>query len=181
MQHKPDVTPRTAAGIPAEIISVPAIAEAKGLASPSAHIRMDPRVLDRIHNVVSVLEKDYADVLAGQVEDLKKAASKLTGDNHTATTIIYAVAHDIRGVAGTFSRPLAGRIAAHICEFLDECSKDLPALTHQLQEKVDVLVQVANLSPEPDGVFASVIMERLNETVSGNGMAPLAHKTQSTL
>ncbi len=164
MNQKPDVTPRTSTGVPAEIIAVPAIAAAKGITKPQAHIRMDPRALDRIHDVVSVLEKDYAEVLAGQVDDLKQASAKLESDPGIAQTIIYAIAHEIRGIAGTFSRPLSGQIAAHICEYLDDATKHNQVSAALLQNKVEVLVQVANLSPEPSGVFASVVLERLNET-----------------
>lgn len=173
MQQKPDVTPRTSFGVPAEIIAIPPIMESKGVTQAEAHVRMDPRVLDRIHDVVSVLQRDYTDVLAGQVENLTEVCATLIDDTETATNKIYAIAHEIRGIAGTFARPLAGQVAAHICEFLDDQSGVGSHTPEMLQEKVDVLVQIAGLSPEPEGLFATVVLERLKDTTQPLQMTPL--------
>jgi len=173
MQQKPDVTPRTSFGVPAEIIAVPPIIEFKGVAQTEAHMRMDPRILDRIHDVVAVLQRDYTDVLASQVENLTDACATLINDTETATKKIYAIAHEIRGIAGTFARPLAGQVAAHICEFLDDQSSVIASTPEMLQEKVEVLVQIAGLSPEPEGLFATVVLERLKDITQSQQMTPL--------
>jgi len=173
MQQKPDVTPRTSFGVPAEIIAVPPIIEFKGMAQTEAHMRMDPRILDRIHDVVAVLQRDYTDVLAGQVENLTDACATLINDTETATKKIYAIAHEIRGIAGTFARPLAGQVAAHICEFLDDQSSVIASTPEMLQEKVEILVQIAGLSPEPEGLFATVVLERLKDITQSQQMTPL--------
>jgi len=173
MQQKPDVTPRTSFGVPAEIIAVPPIIEFKGMVPTEAHVRMDPRVLDRIHDVVAVLQRDYTDVLAGQIKNLTDACATLINDTESATKEIYAISHEIRGIAGTFARPLAGQVAAHICEFLDDQSGAVASTPEMLQEKVDVLVQIAGLSPEPEGLFATVVLERLKDMTQSHQMPPL--------
>lgn len=159
MQHKPDVTMRPLLGGPPEIVPVPSIAEVKGLTSDGAHLRMDPRILTRINDVVSVLEQDYAEVLHARVADLEKAYVARNADTTDARSVIYEIAHDIRGVAGTFGRPLCGQIASRICARFDQSPSDIPAI----DDHIEALNHVASLTPEPDGAFALLVLKRLDD------------------
>lgn len=163
MQQKPDVTPRTRDGIPAEIVAVAPIARTRGLNANSPHLRMDPRVLSRIHDVVAVLQTDYSDVLREQIVDMGRIYADLKAGDRTAAGKLYAIAHEIRGIAGTFARPLAGKIADRICAHLDEETNGEGCDLTGLYEHIDTLTQIARLTPEPDGIVAKVVLKRLNE------------------
>ncbi len=159
MQHKTDVTARPLLGGPPEIVPVPSIAEVKGLSTDGAHLRMDPRILTRISDVVSVLEQDYTEVLLSHVADLEKAYINRNSSAPAARTAIYEIAHDIRGVAGSFGRPLSGQIASRICTRFDQSPVDIPAI----DDHIDALKHVSKLMPEPDGAFAQLVLKRLDD------------------
>ena len=159
MHQKPDVTPRTPTGVPGEIVPVPSIAETKGLIADGAPMRMDPRVLSRINDVVSVLEKDYTQVLHNHVSDMVKHHAVWHAGPVCSREPIQEIAHDIRGVAATFGRPLAGQIANRICAKLNRSSNNAATI----DEHLDALTQVANLTPEPDGDFAKLVLKRLDD------------------
>ncbi|MCE7999561.1 MAG: hypothetical protein HEP70_11935 [Rhodobiaceae bacterium] len=158
MQHKPDVAIRSLLGGPPEIVPVPSIAETKGLATDDAHLRMDPRILTRINDVVSVLQQDYTKVLLTHVADLERAYIDWKSGTQDTRAKIYDIAHDIRGVAGTFGRSLSGQIATRICALFDQTPHAIPAI----DDHIDALNQVANLSPEPEGAFAQLVLNRLD-------------------
>ena len=159
MQQKPDVTPRTPTGVPGEIVPVASIAETKGLVPAGAHMRMDPRVLSRINDVVSVLEQDYTQVLLGHLAEMIDLHAAWHAGSVCSRDPIHEIAHDIRGVAATFSRPLAGQIAARICATLDQSCAGPAAI----DEHLDALDHVANLTSEPIGVFPKLVLTRLDE------------------
>lgn len=159
MQHKAKVATGSLLGAPPEVVPVPSIAETKGLATDGAHLRMDPRILTRISDVVSILEQDYSKVLQAHVVDLEHAYIDWKTGTNEARHKVFEIAHDIRGVAGTFGRSLSGQIATKICERIDQTPDFLPAI----REHIDALNHVANLSPEPDGVFAELVLKRLDE------------------
>ncbi len=159
MQHKPDVMVRPLLGGPPEIVPVPSIAEVKGLATDGAHLRMDPRILTRISNVVSVLEQDYAEVLLSRVTDLEKVYIERNTGTPDVRGAIYEIVHDIRGVAGTFGRPLCGQIASRICTRFDQSPTEIP----EIDDHIEALNHVASLTPEPGGAFARLVLKRLDD------------------
>ncbi len=159
MQQKPGIAPRTPSGGPVEVVPVPSIAETKGLVNDGAHMRLDPRVLSRISNVVSVLEQDYAQVLRSHIADIEKAYVVWKSGTDDMRHTIYELAHDIRGVAGTFGRALSGQIATRICTAFDHSPNEIPAI----EDHIDALNHVAFLSPEPEGAFAQLVLKRLDD------------------
>lgn len=122
-------------------------------------MRMDPRVLSRINDVVSVLENDYSRVLLDHLADMVEHHAAWQTSPTVSRGTIHEIAHDIRGVAATFGRPLAGQIATRICAVLDQTSDDVPVI----DEHLDALNHVANLTPEPGGAFAKLVLKRLDE------------------
>jgi len=159
MQHKPDVAIRSLLGGPPEVVPVPSIAETKGLVTDGAHMRMDPRILTRISDVVSVLEQDYTKVLLSHISDMERAYIDGKSGAEDTRAKIYDIAHDIRGVAGTFGRSLSGQIATRICARFDQTPGAIPAI----EDHIEALNHVANLSPEPEGAFAELVLKRLDE------------------
>ncbi|AWZ01613.1 hypothetical protein RHODOSMS8_02083 [Rhodobiaceae bacterium] len=167
MQHKPDVAIRSLLGGPPEVVPVPSIAETKGLVTDGAHMRMDPRILTRISDVVSVLEQDYTKVLQSHISDMERAYIDWKSGTEDTRAKIYDIAHDIRGVAGTFGRSLSGQIAARICAHFDQTPDAIPAI----EDHIEALNHVVNLAPEPEGSFAELVLKRLDE-LSGTQQSP---------
>ncbi len=159
MQQKSDVATEPLLGGPPEVVPVPSIVEAKGLVTDGAHMRMDPRILNRISDVVSVLEHDYTQVLRKHISNLEQAYIDWKSGARNTREMIYEIAHDIRGVAGTFGRPLSGQIASRICAHFDQTPDEMPAI----EGHIDALNHVANLTPEPDGAFAHLVLRRLDD------------------
>ncbi|WOF74833.1 hypothetical protein QMT40_002492 [Parvibaculaceae bacterium PLY_AMNH_Bact1] len=159
MQHKPDVATRSLLGGPPEIVPVPSIAETKGLVTDGAHMRMDPRILTRISDVVSILEQDYTKVLLSHISDMEGAYIDWKSGTQDSRAKIYEIAHDIRGIAGTFGRSLSGQIASRICARFDQTADAIPSI----EDHIEALNHVANLSPEPEGTFAQLVLKRLDE------------------
>jgi len=122
-------------------------------------MRMDPRVLSRINNVVSILEQDYAKVLQEHLTDMAKHHSVRETAPASSRDAIHEIAHDIRCVAATFGRPLAGQIATRICTTLDRAPDGVPII----DEHLAALNHVASLTPEPEGAFAILVLKRLDE------------------
>lgn len=159
MQQKSEVAIRSLLGGPPKVVPVPSIAETKGLVTDGAHMRMDPRILTRISDVVSVLEQDYTKVLLSHISDMERAYIDWKSGAEETRAKIYEIAHDIRGVAGTFSRSLSGQIATRICARFDQTPDAIPAI----EDHIEALKHVANLSPEPEGAFAQLVLKRLDE------------------
>lgn len=178
MQQKPDVTPRTATGIPAEIIHVPAIVQSKSVTENAPHLRMDPRIQSRIHDVVSVLQRDYVSVLAHQIKKLRHECQAWSDGDSTAEGQTYALAHEIRGIAGTFARPLAGEIASRICNLIETLDSDpCEPVINIIREHIHALAHIVELTPEPQGMSATVLLNRLDEISSEQ--TPEAHKPEA--
>lgn len=168
MPQKPEAMLRMQPSVPSEIASAPATEPMQNPGSVEVPVRMDPRALDRMYEVVSVLQDDYTDILIKQTDSLEQNCLSLKDNTEIVLQRIYETAHEIRGIAGTFGRPLAGKIAAHICDYLDRPKTDDIADPRIIQEQVGTLVQIASFTPEPEGIFASIVMKRLEDTASIN-------------
>jgi len=151
---------------PTEISSTPTASPPRDTGRSDIPVRMDPRILDRMYEVVSVLQADYTEILIKQVAGLEQNCLSLSDSTTTAVGKIYETAHEIRGTAGTFGRPLAGKIAARICKYLDAPKAENTIDRGIIQEHIDTLGQVASFTPEPEGIFASIIMKRLEDTTT---------------
>jgi hypothetical protein len=105
--------------IPARFVRIPSIAERKLGRDYSAPIRLDPRVLEQMQKTIQTLAAAYSDALGAQIASLLPLidpASECAGD---ARSRLYAVAHDVRGLAGTFGMPIVGNFARSLCGYME--------------------------------------------------------------
>ena len=166
MPQKPEAKLLMQSSVPSEIASASATDPTRTPDPTEVPVRMDPRALDRMYEVVSVLQDDYTDILIKQAASLEQNCLSMRDDAEISLHKIYETAHEIRGIAGTFGRPLAGKVAAHICDYLDGKKATDTANAPIIQDHVDTLVQIVAFTPEPEGIFASIMMKRLEEATT---------------
>lgn len=110
-------------GTPPDVrfIRVPSIAERKLGQSYVAPMRLDPRVLEQMQETIRGLETKYADALKSQVAMLQILVEPACKGDTEARSRLYAIAHDMRGLAGTFGHPMIGRFADSLCSYIETC------------------------------------------------------------
>ncbi len=105
-------------------IRVPSIAERKLGADYVAPMRLDPRVLDQMQSTIRTLETKYAEALSAQISMLQLLVEPSAKGDTEARSRLYSLAHDMRGLAGTFGFPLVGRFADSLCRYVEHCNEE---------------------------------------------------------
>lgn len=100
-------------------VRVPSIAERKLGADYVAPMRLDPRVLEQMQTTIRDLETQYADALKSQVAMLQVLVEPACKGDAEARHRLYALAHDMRGLAGTFGHPVIGQFADSLCRYIE--------------------------------------------------------------
>jgi len=100
-------------------VRVPSIVERKLGADYVAPMRLDPRVLDQMQTTIKGLETRYGDALRGQIQTLLALVEPACGGDTEARGRLYAIVHDMRGLAGTFGHPMVGRFANSLCNYIE--------------------------------------------------------------
>jgi hypothetical protein len=100
-------------------VRVPSIAERKLGADYVAPMRLDPRVLDQMQTTIKGLEARYGDALREQLGTLLTLVEPACGGDTEARGRLYAIVHDMRGLAGTFGHPMVGRFANSLCGYIE--------------------------------------------------------------
>jgi hypothetical protein len=99
---------------------LPSVAERKlGADLDAAPIRLDPRAIDHMQDTIDSLRLTYAEALQAQIDRLVALATPACEGYGPAREKLYTIAHDTRGLAGTFGFPLVGRIAHSLCDYLE--------------------------------------------------------------
>jgi len=111
---------------PADVrfVRVPSIAERKLGTDYVAPMRLDPRVLDQMQTTIKGLEARYGDTLRDQVRTLLTLVEPACGGDTEARGRLYAIVHDMRGLAGTFGHPMVGRFANSLCSYVESAGMD---------------------------------------------------------
>lgn len=117
---------KEAAEMPAEVrfIRVPSIAERKLGSDYVAPMRLDPRVLEQMQTTIRDLETQYADALKSQVAMLQVLVEPACKGDADARHRLYALAHDMRGLAGTFGHPVIGQFADSLCRYIEQSQSE---------------------------------------------------------
>ena len=106
---------------PAEVrfVRVPSIAERKLGADYVAPMRLDPRVLEQMQTTIRDLETKYGESLKSQVSMLQILVEPACKGEAEARSRLYALAHDMRGLAGTFGHAIVGQFADSLCRYVE--------------------------------------------------------------
>ncbi|KAB7739496.1 hypothetical protein F2P47_12315 [Parvibaculum sedimenti] len=105
--------------VPARFLRLPSIAERKLGADFTAPVRLDPRVLDQMQETIRELTAKYSENLKAQVGSLFSFVEPTGAGEPDARNQLYSMAHEIRGLAGTFGYPTVGRFAHSLCAYLE--------------------------------------------------------------
>lgn len=100
-------------------VRVPSIAERKLGTGYVAPMRLDPRLLQQMQTTIKELEEKYADTLKSQVAMLRVLLKPACESDIDARSRLYSIAHDMRGLAGTFGHPIVGRFADSLCRYIE--------------------------------------------------------------
>lgn len=110
---------RAAAPPDVRFIRVPSIAERKLGSDYVAPMRLDPRVLEQMQTTIRDLETKYADALRSQVAMLQILVEPACKGDADSRTRLYSIAHDMRGLAGTFGHAIVGQFADSLCGYIE--------------------------------------------------------------
>lgn len=100
-------------------VRVPSIAERKLGNDYVAPMRLDPRVLAQMQTTIRDLETKYAESLKSQVAMLQILVEPSCKGDPDARRRLYALAHDMRGLAGTFGHAIVGQFADSLCRYIE--------------------------------------------------------------
>ena len=152
-----------------EITQVPSIVRTKLGPGASIPMRLDPRVLTKLEAAITHLEQNYGGTLKKQITNMlltMNAVEEGREEFAVAMKKVYHVAHEIRGVAGTFKRPISNRIAGNLCGYIDELGDTLADKTIT-RFHIEALLAASSVTPEPtDEVAMSTVetLERMTRT-----------------
>ncbi len=138
-------------------IRVPSIAERKLGSDYVAPMRLDPRVLEQMQATIRDLETKYADALKSQVAMLQILAEPACRGEADARERFYSIAHDMRGLAGTFGHAIVGQFADSLCRYVEQSDGDWNDGT-----VVNFHVDAIRDALDNPGVDPAVTMETLN-------------------
>jgi len=106
--------------VPARFLRLPSIAERKLGPDYTAPVRLDPRILDQMQQTIRDLAVKYSETLKAQVGSLFCFVEQAGAGDVEARAQLYAAAHEIRGLAGTFGHPVIGRFAHSLSSYIEQ-------------------------------------------------------------
>lgn len=104
---------------PVHFLRLPSIAERKLGRDYVAPVRLDPRVLEQMQQTIRELGAQYAETLKAQVGSLFAFIEPACAGCADARGQLYGLAHEVRGIAGTFGFPVVGRFANSLCVYME--------------------------------------------------------------
>jgi Hpt domain len=75
--------------------------------------------ISKAEDALSILKQEFGGWMEREVERLENALTAFLAAPATERANFFRAIHDMRGQAGTFGFPLAGRIADNLCRLLD--------------------------------------------------------------
>lgn len=148
---------RTTNGVDARFLRLPSIAERKLGPDYAAPIRLDPRVLDQMQRTIKELASKYVETLSTQIALLPPLIGRACSGNAEARDQLYSIAHDVRGLAGTFGHPIVGSFSKSLCGYMETRSNLNPTiLGFHIEAMRDALED-----PHPDANLARETLRSL--------------------
>ena len=146
------------------ILKVPSVAKRKLGHDVADPVRLDPRVLEKMQSTIKSLESKYADALADQITQLIELTEPASNGDAQAASRLYSIAHDIRGLAGTFGRPLIGRFANLLCSYIEGHDSIGPLESSIIRFHVEA-IREALRNPDSDPSLASETLRALERLI----------------
>jgi hypothetical protein len=161
----PDMpTPST----PVRFLRLPSVAERKLGPDYTAPVRLDPRILDQMQQTIRELTNKYAETLKAQVGSLFSFVELASAGDAGARNQLYAMAHEVRGLAGTFGYPIIGRFAHSLCSYIEGYKTvDATVMRFHIEAMYDALKQGGGGEVLAEETLAS--LERLTAVTHADG------------
>lgn len=153
--------------VSARFVRLPSIAERKLGRDYVAPVRLDPRILEQMQQTIRELGAQYAGTLKDQVGSLFAFVEPACAGSAEARGQLYGLAHEVRGIAGTFGFPIVGRFANSLCGYMEERKTIDPTVLRFHVEAMYDALQNAGCDP---AVAAETLrsLERLIETAKSD-------------
>lgn len=148
-------------------VRVPSIAERKLGSEYVAPMRLDPRILDQMQATIRSLETKYVETLSAQVSMLKVLVEPACKGDAEAHGRLYAIAHDVRGLAGTFGFAVTGRFADSLCRHLEQGDKSGKYDDTVIRYHVDAICDTLE-SPGTDSTISTETLDALEKLIAAN-------------
>lgn len=148
-------------------VRVPSIAERKLGSDYVAPMRLDPRILDQMQATIRTLEAKYIEALSAQVSMLQVLVDTACEGDADARSRLYALAHDMRGLAGTFGFSITGRFADSLCGYLEQCNESEWRNGTVIRFHVDAIRDTLE-SPGTDGTITMETLDALEKLIATN-------------
>ena len=148
-------------------VRVPSIAEHKLGSDYVAPIRLDPRILDQMQATIRSLETKYVETLSAQVSMLQVLVDPVCKGDAEARGRLYAIAHDMRGLAGTFGFAVTGRFADSLCRYLEQGDESGGHDGTVIRFHVDAIRDTLE-SPGTDSTISTETLDALEKLIAAN-------------
>jgi len=148
----------------ARILKVPSVAKRKLGHDIAGPVRLDPRVLDKMQDTIRSLESKYAEALSAQVTRLIELSEPASNGDTRAASDLYSIAHDVRGLAGTFGHPMVGRFANLLCTYIEGHDSIGPLQSSIIRFHVEA-IREALKNPDSDPNLASETLRALERLI----------------
>lgn len=166
--HDAQTLDRPAHGTAARFLRLPSVAERKLGADYTVPVRLDPRILDQMQQTIRELTEKYAATLKAQVGSLFSFVALAGAGDADARNQLYAMAHEVRGLAGTFGYPVIGRFAHSLCSYIEGYKTiDASVMRFHIEAMYDALKQGGGDELLADETLAS--LERLIAVTHADG------------
>jgi|GEM_PF-1882103 len=166
LQNTEQEAARTPGAAAVEITQPPSLVRQKLGQGAVIPMRLDPRALKRMEHAIETMSGAYAKTLKTEIRAVMNAHAEWEEGDSAKIHQVYAIAHEIRGLAGTFARPMTGRVANQLCLYLET----LPELTRAeegvVRLHVDAMHAAATGSSEPSAEVADATLAGLDRLVS---------------
>jgi hypothetical protein len=148
-------------------VRVPSIAERKLGSDYVAPMRLDPRILDQMQATIRSLETKYVETLSAQVSMLQVLVDPVCKGDAEARGRLYAIAHDMRGLAGTFGFAVTGRFADSLCRYLEQGDESGGYDGTVIRFHVDAIRDTLE-SPGADSTISTETLDALEKLIAAN-------------
>ena len=148
-----------------EVVQPPSIVTRKLGPGAVLPMRLDPRVLQRMERAIEKMADSYEKSLKTEIRQMLLSHDEWQAGKQEAIHAIYALAHDIRGLAGTFSRPVTGRISNALCQYLEAMPHLDAADGAVVRLHVDAMFAAAMDAQEPSEEVAKATLAGLERLV----------------
>ena len=111
-------------------------------------------MLDRAETALGSLSVQFDELMAGEIRklgDLHRLGVEDEGRRAEMADLIFEIAHDLRGQAGTFDYPLITRVGSSLCHFMDglDCCDEQGLQVIRLH--IDAMQAIVSSSLRGDG------------------------------